>query len=102
MREIPLNPRLKGLRCAACGKEHAADRLQTTCVACDLPLLAEYTLHPGAMAHAGLEGRVASLWRYAEVLPIAPVAAVTLVEGFTPLLPVAANIWIKDEARNPT
>lgn len=102
MRETPLNPRLKGLRCAACGKEHAADRLQTTCVACDLPLLAEYTLHRGAMSHAVLEGRVASLWRYAEVLPIAPVAAVTLVEGFTPLLRVGEHVWIKDEARNPT
>ena len=29
----------------------------------------------------------ASLWRYAEVLPIPREHAVTLVEGFTPILP---------------
>jgi threonine synthase len=45
---------------------------------------------------------VPSLWRYAEVLPIAATDAVTLAEGFTPLLPAGDSVWIKDEARNPT
>lgn len=46
--------------------------------------------------------RVASLWRYREVLP--QVEPVTLGEGFTPLLPSRefAKVWIKDEGLNPT
>ncbi|HEY5649902.1 MAG TPA: threonine synthase, partial [Acidimicrobiia bacterium] len=43
-----------------------------------------------------------SMWRYAEVLPIPRSEAVTLVEGFTPLIDVGEHTWIKDEARNPT
>ncbi len=42
------------------------------------------------------------MWRYAEVLPDAP--AVTLGEGFTPMLPSREypNVFIKDEGLNPT
>jgi threonine synthase len=49
-----------------------------------------------------LKGRIASLWRYAEVLPDVP--PVTLGEGFTPLLPSRElpNVLIKDEGLNPT
>jgi threonine synthase len=97
-----MNPRLRGLRCAACGKAHTASHLQTTCTDCELPLLAEYALEPGALPPASLIARPPSLWRYAEVLPIAPESAVTLVEGFTPLVPAGEDVWIKDEARNPT
>jgi threonine synthase len=100
--EPALNPRLQGLRCSACGKTHDARALQTTCVACDLPLLADYALDRAAMPRAALAGRVPSLWRYAEALPIDPQSAVTLTEGFTPLLPAGDGVWIKDEARNPT
>ncbi len=42
-----------------------------------------------------------SLWRYRGVLPIVG-GEVSLVEGLTPLLQVEENIWVKDEARNPT
>ncbi|MCG8544229.1 MAG: threonine synthase [Alphaproteobacteria bacterium] len=53
----------------------------------------------------------ASLWRYAAVLPVEdPANAVTLGEGWTPLLPLAAmgsalgcpNLLAKDEGRNPS
>jgi threonine synthase len=98
-----LNPALRRLACGACGKEHLPSALQSTCVDCGLPLLAEYALTPATLRPAALAGRVASLWRYAEVLPIAREAAVSLVEGFTPLIPLADGAtWIKDEARNPT
>src|SRR5205807_3892923 len=43
-----------------------------------------------------------TLWRYAPVLPIEPKDAVSLAEGFTPLLAAGDGILIKDEARNPT
>jgi threonine synthase len=53
----------------------------------------------------------ASLWRYAPLLPVAdPARAVTLGEGFTPLLKCdrlaqatgCRNLWLKDEGRNPS
>jgi threonine synthase len=42
------------------------------------------------------------MWRYAEVLPQAK--PVSLGEGFTPMLPSReyANVYVKDEGRNPT
>jgi threonine synthase len=42
------------------------------------------------------------MWRYKEVLP--QVEPVTLGEGITPLLRsrLFANVWIKDESKNPT
>jgi threonine synthase len=57
-----------------------------------------------------LRGRDASLWRYRELLPVQDIAqAVTLGEGFTPLLPLQwasrhgmHAVRVKDEGRNPT
>jgi len=56
----------------------------------------------GKLQPAALQARVASMWRYAEVLPAAP--PVTLGEGFTPMLPSREfpNVYIKDEGLNPT
>ncbi len=52
----------------------------------------------------------ASLWRYAPLLPADPQNAVTLSEGWTPLLPAPrlarslgmSRLLIKDEGRNPS
>lgn len=53
----------------------------------------------------------ATLWRYAPLLPLRdPARAVTLGEGYTPLLPAGRlgpaigceALWIKDEGRNPS
>jgi threonine synthase len=49
-----------------------------------------------------IDRAISSLWRYRAVLPIALQDAVTLAEGWTPLIAVDARTWIKDEARNPT
>jgi threonine synthase len=58
-----------------------------------------------------LASGVASLWRYAPLLPVDdPDHAVTLGEGWTPLLPVpnlgarlgCTNLMAKDEGRNPS
>jgi threonine synthase len=51
---------------------------------------------------ADLAARPPTLWRYRELLPLAAGAEVSLVEGFTPLLEIEHNVWIKDESRNPT
>ena len=94
------NPAYVALRCFACETGHDRDVLQTVCRACGLPLRVDYDLAP--LDPAALVGRPASLWRYREVLPIRPEAAVSLVEGWTPLLEVAPGLLVKDEARNPT
>lgn len=53
----------------------------------------------------------ATLWRYAPLLPVAdPAHAVSLAEGWTPLLPVPGlgreldcpDLFVKDEGRNPS
>ena len=58
-----------------------------------------------------LATREKSLWRYREVLPLpADVEPISLGEGGTPLLRAAtiwrrlglADLWVKDEAQNPT
>jgi threonine synthase len=76
--------------------------LQTVCRACGLPLRVDLSLTRGGLEPASLVGRVSSLWRYREVLPIDPAQAVTLVEGWTPLVEVAPHTWVKDESREPT
>ena len=104
---------LTNLRCTACGLDHDSKRLQNFCTVCGKPLFAEYDL--AAIGHAltpeKLAARTKSLWRYREVLPLpAEVEPVSLGEGGTPLLPVKrwgrelgfADLWVKDEAQNPT
>jgi threonine synthase len=102
---------LTKLVCGLCGKIHAKSQLQTVCQSCGRPLLAVYDLSSvsAALRKEQLASRGPSLWRYREILPVAPDAEpVTLTEGWTPLLPaerLARNlrhVWIKDESRNPT
>ena len=91
-----LNPHLKGLSCFACGTFHEPGALRTVCGRCGMPLRVDYALQ--RFEPAGPP----TLWRYGPVLPLDPAAAVTLGEGFTPLLRVDAQLWVKDESRNPT
>src|SRR5436309_5587205 len=90
-----------GLSCFSCGTAHDAALLQTVCTRCGLPLRADYRLALGAMDLATVRARPPSLWRYEEVLPIPHVDAVTLSEGFTPIVEVE-GVLVKDESRNPT
>jgi len=90
-----------GLSCFSCGTPHDPAVLQTVCTRCGLPLRVDYRLGPGALALETVRSRPPSLWRYEEVLPVPAADAVTLGEGFTPLVEVD-GILVKDEARNPT
>ncbi len=90
-----------GLTCFSCSAPHDPNTLQTVCTRCGLPLRVDYRLAPGALALDAVRERKPSLWRYEEVLPIPAAEAVTLSEGFTPLVEVD-GVLVKDEARNPT
>jgi threonine synthase len=104
MNEAKANPAWTGLTCFACGLAHDPKSLQTVCTACAKPLRVDYALDKSGAARLGIAdfaGRVSSLWRYREVLPLAA-GEVTLAEGWTPLMQVSERVFVKDEARNPT
>ena len=82
------------------------------CPSCALPLLARYDLHAArAWKRESLRGRVPTMWRYRELMPLLPGdEPVTLGEGFTPLFHAQRlgaalgleRLYIKDESLNPT
>ncbi|MEO8084416.1 MAG: threonine synthase, partial [Ardenticatenales bacterium] len=101
------------LECAQCGTSYPANALANLCPTCQRPLLARYDLAAArtALPREALADRVGSLWRYAELLPVAdPAWRLTLGEGWTPLLETPRlgahiglpNLLVKDEGINPT
>jgi threonine synthase len=92
------------LECTRCGERLSADRPQSVCPKDGGVLFVRYDLASlkRELRTEDLRGRVASMWRYTEVLPDA--TPVTLGEGFTPMLPSREfpNVYIKDEGLNPT
>ena len=104
---------LKHLVCTKCGTEYDGARLQNLCTDCGKPLFAVYDLAAAGrvLTKEKLAVRPKSLWRYREVLPLPnDVEPVSFGEGGTPLLRAKrwseslglSNVWIKDEAQNPT
>jgi len=104
---------LTHLECTSCGLRHEWQQLQNLCTACQKPLFPIYDLVAAGqtLTREALATREKSLWRYREVLPLpADVEPISLGEGGTPLPRAArlgdslglANLWIKDEAQNPT
>ncbi len=97
------------LECSSCKKTYPHDRLQNLCT-CGMPLLARFDLGAAAktLTRQALADRPATMWRYAEVLPNN--SPVSLGEGMTPLVHARRagatlglkNLYIKDEALNPT
>jgi threonine synthase len=96
--------RITHLECSKCGEKISADKPQTVCPRDAGALYVRYDLASlkGKFQPKSLNGRVASMWRYAEVLPDAE--PVTLGEGFTPMLRSRGHpqVFIKDEGMNPT
>jgi threonine synthase len=119
------------LECTRCGAEYPADRLWKLSPCCEKPLYARYDLAAlkGRFTPAAVHCREATLWRYAEVLPVRdPANRLTLGEGWTPLLDAprlarrlglrggagggtgggtggagsTGRLWLKDEGQNPT
>jgi threonine synthase len=109
-RTSPTTTFVTHLESALDGTRLDAGRLQTTHEG--RPLLVRYDLEAvrEAVTPAALAQRPPTMWRYRELLPIAPPEAITLGETITPLLecPRLAGqlgmerLLIKDESRLPT
>ncbi|MGH7827573.1 MAG: threonine synthase [Candidatus Binatia bacterium] len=98
--------------CPRCQNHFPLSQLLNLC-GCGSPLLVRYDLKKAsaALGKSSFQGRVPTLWRYRELLPLQDdTHLVSLGEGFTPLLEAKAlaselglqRLWIKDEAQNPT
>jgi threonine synthase len=100
--------RLTTLACSACHQLYSAEHLSSYSSCCNQPLVVEYDLN--SFSKIDLEGRVGSMWRYFEVLPVQdPKNIVSLGEGMTSVhhLPRLSNelnvsVFVKDESTNPT
>jgi threonine synthase len=101
------------LECTRCGESYESERLWRLSPCCEKPLYPRYDLDRirPSFQPAILRDRAATLWRFAEVLPVRdPRFQLTLGEGCTPLLDaprLAAElglrrVWVKDEGQNPT
>src|SRR5579859_520088 len=106
-----------GLRCIRCGAEYQDGKQFKGCPAClDLGhpanLLVQYDYDDirRRFDPRRLEGRPLSMWRYHELLPVEPEAAVSIGEGMTPLVSVPRlaqrlglrELYVKNETVNPT
>lgn len=103
------NSFIRGLECSNCGKLYSHTSLQTFATCCNVPFNAIYDLPSEGTAF--IHKAVHSMWRYQPVLPVLNSShIVSLGEGFTPLNPLNKlsqllgihEIWLKDDARNPT
>jgi threonine synthase len=101
------------LECSVpCGAPVRNPRERHFLCSCGAPLLARYDLDKArGWSRETLKGRVATMWRYREMLPIYDgESPVTLGEGFTPLFHARRlgasigldRLYIKDESLNPT
>jgi threonine synthase len=109
----PTRSTLCHLECSQCRASHDSERLQHLSTCCSRPLLACYDLAKAAqlLTPAQVASRQPHLWRYAELLPLRDHASIFFLgEGRTPLHPAPrlarraelAQLWIKNEALNPT
>ena len=101
------------LECSRCAQIYDPNMPQNLCTECGKPLFPRYALDRIAQTwdKSTLAGREASMWRYAELLPVTDSDnIVSLNETMTPILPaqrLAAflgieALWVKDESRLPT
>lgn len=85
--------------CPADGTRVPSDTLAWCCPLCRGPLDLDFSPTPAPLK--SLTGRVNSLWRYAESLPL-PAPPISLGEGRTPLAPLDGRISAKLDFLMPT
>ena len=98
------------LECTACGASRGPEGLPGIC-ACGEPWLVRYPHRAQTLVDRTELRRRHGMWRFRTWLPVTPhEAPITLGEGDTPLIHAARSgarvglddLWIKDEAANPT
>ena len=102
---------VSGLRCRECGRTYPAEALHV-CDFCFGPLEVTYDYERVAatISRERIGAGPRSIWRYADLLPVADPAPVDLGAGFTPLVRAdrlaaelgLGELWIKDDTANPT
>ncbi len=100
-----------GLRCRECGRTYPAEALHV-CDFCFGPLEVTYDYEriAATITRQRVEAGPRSIWRYADLLPVADAAPVDLGAGFTPLVRAdrlaaelgLGELWLKDDTANPT
>jgi threonine synthase len=95
-------PAISFLECSRCHEHVTAAKPQTVCAKCAGSLYVRYDTADLKKAKKPGPDALASMWRYADVLPA--VDPVTLGEGWTPMLQSQrhAGLLVKEEADNPT
>jgi threonine synthase len=102
----------ESLRCKECKAEYPLDA-RYACEQCFGPLEVSYSSRAGAdpsELRRRIQAGPHSLWRYSDFLPVDQPRTGVLPAGFTPLLRVERlaerlglrEVWIKNEAANPT
>src|SRR5450755_2339925 len=108
-----MKPFVTHLECANCGGHYAAGEIHNLSPACQRPLWVKYDLEvvKSHFPREALADRPATLWRYAELLPMRDDAnVISLGETMTPLLEAprlaahfgVRHLVVKDESRLPT
>ncbi len=102
---------VSGLCCRECGRTYPVEALHV-CDFCFGPLEVTYDYEriAATTSRQRIESGPRSIWRYADLLPVADAAPVDLGAGFTPLVRAdrlaaelgLGELWIKDDTANPT
>jgi len=102
---------VSGLRCRECGRTYPAEALHV-CDFCFGPLEVTYDYERVAatISRERIAAGPRTIWRYADLLPVADPHPVDLGAGFTPLVRAdrlaaelgLGELWIKDDTANPT
>ncbi len=102
---------VQGLRCRECGREYEVAPI-FTCEWCFGPLEVNYDYDAigSAISREKITAGPASIWRYADLLPVDRGHAVDLGAGFTPLVRAdrlaaalgLGEVWVKNDTLNPT
>jgi threonine synthase len=102
---------VQNLRCRECGREYEVAPI-FTCEWCFGPLevSCDYDAIGSAVSREKIAAGPASIWRYADLLPVDRGHAVDLGAGFTPLVRAdrlaaalgLGEVWVKNDTLNPT